>query len=87
MRQSPWVQALQAEVNEKRSPNSEESHNAILRETGIAPMLPTYDPPVNYLSGPVNIPPAVMAVMATADDLPPQRQVSGRCGGLANAPV
>ena len=34
------------------------------KDVGIAAVLPTYDPPLIYLPGPVNIPPAVMATMA-----------------------
>jgi aspartate aminotransferase-like enzyme len=63
MRQSPWVQALRADASEggKQNPGV---HHAMLREAGIASPLPKYDPPVNYLPGPVNIPPAVMTAMA-----------------------
>jgi aspartate aminotransferase-like enzyme len=63
MRQSPWVQALRADASEggKQNPGV---HHAMLREAGIASPLPKYEPPVNYLPGPVNIPPAVMAAMS-----------------------
>lgn len=63
MRQSPWVQALRVDASEggKENPGV---HHALLREAGIASPLPTYDPPVNYLPGPVNIPHAVMAAMS-----------------------
>lgn len=52
MQQSPWVRALQ----ELSAP-----HGPVLHQYAD---LPIYDPPVNYLPGPVNIPSAVMAVMA-----------------------
>jgi aspartate aminotransferase-like enzyme/GNAT superfamily N-acetyltransferase len=63
IRQSPWVQALRTDGSEgsKHNPGV---HHAILRETGLASPLPKYDPPVNYLPGPVNIPPNVMAEMS-----------------------
>jgi aspartate aminotransferase-like enzyme len=63
MRQSPWVQALRADASEggKQNPGV---HHALLRAEGIAASLPKYEPPVNYLPGPVNIPPAVMAAMS-----------------------
>lgn len=51
MRHSPWVQAL----HDSPSSNGPSNGNWTL---------PIYDPPVNYLPGPVNIPAAVMAVMA-----------------------
>ena len=62
LRQSPWVQALRPDASEgsKQNPGV---HHALLREAGIASPLPVYDPPVNYLPGPVNIPSAVMAAM------------------------
>lgn len=63
MRQSPWVQALRTDASEgsKHNPGV---HHALLQEAGIAAALPKYDPPVNYLPGPVNIPPSVMDAMS-----------------------
>lgn len=62
LRQSPWVQALQAEATEVPMYNNE-TPEATIEATGITPVLPTYDPPLNYLPGPVNIPATVMEVM------------------------
>jgi len=63
MRQSPWVQALQLDGNVDIS-QYVESRELSLPDVGVQATLPIYDPPVNYLPGPVNIPPSVMAAMA-----------------------
>lgn len=63
MRQTPWVKALHVDASEGSAHNPG-VHHALLREAGIASATVKYDPPVNYLPGPVNIPPEVMAAMA-----------------------
>lgn len=63
MRQSPWVQALQVDGGPVNTQHVG-IRDAMAKESGLVPVLPKYDPPVNYLPGPVNIPPSIMAVMA-----------------------
>jgi aspartate aminotransferase-like enzyme/GNAT superfamily N-acetyltransferase len=71
LRQSPWVQALQGEAPEVSMYNPatpeaaiETTIEATIETMGITPVLPNYDPPLNYLPGPVNIPATVTAVMS-----------------------
>ncbi len=68
MRQTPWVKSLYGDATEGEmsmgGQHENGAHEAIVGRLERTPALPSYDPPANYLPGPVNIPPAVMAAMA-----------------------
>ena len=78
LRQTPWVQALQAAANGDAASGDAASH---------------YDPPLNYLPGPVNIAPDVMALMGqpmlshrSAQFVADLARVQARLCALVNAP-
>jgi aspartate aminotransferase-like enzyme/GNAT superfamily N-acetyltransferase len=75
MRQAPWVQALQGEgaIGAMHADIRDDMHDHINDgdmhrldelDAQTASALPVYDPPLNYLPGPVNIPAAVMSTMS-----------------------
>ncbi len=73
MRQTPWVKSLHGASRVESNRESNGESNAVATQVAnvtnaIEPRgnveLPVYDPPLNYLPGPVNIPAAVMASMS-----------------------
>ena len=79
MRQAPWVQALQGEgangaMHADKHPDMRDDAHDDIEDSDMyrpdefgaqtTPVLPVYDPPINYLPGPVNIPAVVMAAMS-----------------------
>jgi aspartate aminotransferase-like enzyme/GNAT superfamily N-acetyltransferase len=67
LRQTPWVKALNGEAKSNGEGNAV-AMQAVNLPTAVDSRgdleLPVYDPPLNYLPGPVNIPAAVMASMS-----------------------